>query len=168
MNRRKIKELIELVETSGISELEVHFFGGRKVVIRKHSSGTVPVQFPVEASSAPITASAPIPQPAAKPQQETISQSPEPAQEQKEKEEDKYIEIKSPMVGTFYRKPSPDSKPYIEVGEHISKGQVVCLIEAMKLFNEVKAEISGKLVKIVVEDGSPVEFGQTLLLLEPE
>lgn len=76
------------------------------------------------------------------------------------------MEIKSPMVGTFYRAPSPGSKPYVEVGDIIKPGDVVCIIEAMKLMNEIKAEVGGKLTKILVENGQPVEFGQTLFVME--
>ncbi|MCD6418056.1 acetyl-CoA carboxylase biotin carboxyl carrier protein [bacterium] len=171
MNRSKIKELIELVETSDIAELEVHYFGGRKVIIRKSSSGVVPVQSNGVVTSTVAPPSPPI-QPAAQ-QSTPVPQEKEPPKEEipaekKVEDEDRYISIKAPMVGTFYRKPSPDSPPYVEVGDHISKGQVVCLIEAMKLFNEVKSEVSGKIVKISVEDASPVEFGQVLFLLEPE
>jgi acetyl-CoA carboxylase biotin carboxyl carrier protein len=82
-------------------------------------------------------------------------------------DEKKYLTIKSPMVGTFYRRPSPDKPIYVNVGDEITKGKVLCVIEAMKLFNEIEAEISGKIVKILVEDGSPVEYDQPLFLVEP-
>ena len=87
-------------------------------------------------------------------------------QEAKE-DEKKYLTIKSPMVGTFYRRPSPDKPIYVNVGDEISKGKVLCVIEAMKLFNEIEAEVSGKIAKILVEDGSPVEYDQPLFLVEP-
>lgn len=79
----------------------------------------------------------------------------------------KYITIKSPIIGTLYRKPSPDKAPFVEVGSTISKGDVVCVIEAMKLFNEIEAEVSGKIVKVLVDDSSPVEFDQPLFLVDP-
>jgi acetyl-CoA carboxylase biotin carboxyl carrier protein len=79
----------------------------------------------------------------------------------------KYVTIKSPMIGTFYRKPSPDKPAFIEVGSAIAKGDVLCVVEAMKLFNEIEAEISGKIVKILVDDMSPVEFDQPLFLVDP-
>jgi acetyl-CoA carboxylase biotin carboxyl carrier protein len=79
----------------------------------------------------------------------------------------KYVTIKSPMIGTFYRKPSPDKSPFVEVGSSIGKGDVLCVIEAMKLFNEIEAEVTGKIVKILVDDMSPVEFDQPLFLVDP-
>jgi acetyl-CoA carboxylase biotin carboxyl carrier protein len=82
-------------------------------------------------------------------------------------ENSKYITIKSPMIGTFYRKPAPDKPSFIEVGSSIAKGDVLCVVEAMKLFNEIEAEISGKIVKILVDDMSPVEFDQPLFLVDP-
>ena len=82
-------------------------------------------------------------------------------------ETSKYITIKSPMIGTFYRKPAPDKPSFIEVGSSIGKGDVLCVVEAMKLFNEIEAEISGKIVKILVDDMSPVEFDQPLFLVDP-
>jgi acetyl-CoA carboxylase biotin carboxyl carrier protein len=82
-------------------------------------------------------------------------------------ENSKYITIKSPIIGTLYRKPSPDKAPFVEVGSTISKGDVVCVIEAMKLFNEIESEISGKIVKVLVDDASPVEFDQPLFLVDP-
>ncbi|HIE16399.1 MAG TPA: acetyl-CoA carboxylase biotin carboxyl carrier protein [Bacteroidales bacterium] len=86
-----------------------------------------------------------------------------------EKKEDtsKYVEIKSPMVGTFYRRPAPDKPVYVNVGDDISEGQVLCIIEAMKLFNEIESEVSGKIVKVLVEDSTPVEYDQPLFLVEP-
>ena len=87
--------------------------------------------------------------------------------EKKEEARENEIEIKSPMVGTFYRAPSPGAKPYTEIGEMISPGDVICIIEAMKLMNEIKAETGGKIVRIPVESGEPVEFGQTLFSIEP-
>ena len=82
-------------------------------------------------------------------------------------EDSKYITIKSPMIGTFYRKPSPDKAPFVEVGQAVKQGDVICVIEAMKLFNEIEAEITGKIVKVLVDDSSPVEFDQPLFLVDP-
>ncbi len=79
-----------------------------------------------------------------------------------------YVEVKSPMVGTFYRSPSPEKPPYIQVGDHVSKGDVVCIIEAMKLFNEIESEISGKVVKMIADDTTPVEYDQVLFLVDPQ
>jgi len=82
-------------------------------------------------------------------------------------EDSKYITIKSPIIGTFYRKPSPDKPLFVEVGQSIAEGDVLCIIEAMKLFNEIESEVSGKIVKILVDDASPVEFDQPLFLVDP-
>ena len=90
-----------------------------------------------------------------------------PKSESPEAEADNFITIKSPMIGTFYRKPSPDKEVFIEVGDVIKEGDVLCVVEAMKLFNEIESEISGKIVKILVDDSSPVEFDQPLFLVEP-
>lgn len=82
-------------------------------------------------------------------------------------DESQYVRISSPMIGTFYRSPSPDKDPYVKVGDHVEKGQVVCVVEAMKLFNEIESEVSGKIVKIVAENAAPVEYDQTLFLVDP-
>ena len=114
-----------------------------------------------------ITTSAQIPQPVAHnetPQNTTIEKA-EPVQ--KNNIDDGLLEIKSTMVGTFYKKPSPDKPAFVEIGQKINSGDVICIIEAMKLFNEIEAEVSGEIVKILLEDGSPVEFEQPLFLVKP-
>ena len=156
MNERKIRKLIRLVEESDIGELEVSSWG-RKVRIRKkvsetenHTSNSVPtINVAPPSNPAPIVA-------------------PEPKiEEKKEEPTNNLMPIKSPMVGTFYRAPAPGAKSYVEVGQMITVGQVVCIVEAMKLMNEIESEISGKVVKILVENAKPVEFAQTLFLIEP-
>jgi len=87
--------------------------------------------------------------------------------EEKTEEENNYIEIKAPMVGTFYRKPAPDKPTYVNIGDQIEPGKIVCIIEAMKLFNEIESEVTGKVVKVLVDDATPVEFDQPLLLIDP-
>ncbi len=82
-------------------------------------------------------------------------------------EDSKYIEITSPIIGTFYRKPAPDKPVFVEVGDSVNSETIVCMVEAMKLFNEIEAEVSGKIVKVLVEDGTPVEFGQPIFLVDP-
>jgi len=147
MDINKIKELVQLVDESGIAELEVKYAG---VQIRISKNSGQAVQFAQPQAIAAAMPAVPL-QAAEKPA-----------------DENKYFEIKAPIVGTFYRKPSPDSDPYIKVGQRISKGQVVCLIEAMKIFNEIKSDVSGKIVEITLEDGHPVEYGQVLYIVEPE
>ena len=165
MNKHRIMDLIDLVENRDIDELEVHFFGGRKVIIRKHGANTSPMPIKAQESTIPVQpVPAPI-EPAKTPA--AASQSSAIETEAPVESDDKLLKITAPMVGTFYQKPSPDSEPYVSVGDNISVGQVVCLIEAMKLFNEVKSDISGKITKIAVEDSTPVEYGQVLYLVEP-
>lgn len=96
-----------------------------------------------------------------------VNPTPVEVSKEEKKVDEELIEIKAPMVGTFYRAPSPGAKPYVEVGEDIKPGDILCIIEAMKLMNEIKAEVSGKIEKILVENADPVEFGQTLFLVRP-
>jgi acetyl-CoA carboxylase biotin carboxyl carrier protein len=103
---------------------------------------------------------------AAAPAPETISAAPA-STETNNADDSKYITVKSPMIGTFYRSPGPDKDVFVNVGDSIQKGKVLCIIEAMKLFNEIEAEISGKIVKVLVDDASPVEYDQPLFLVDP-
>ncbi len=104
----------------------------------------------------PIAATAPAPAPVG-----------DAKKDEKTEEESKYIVVKSPMIGTFYRSPSPDKDPFLSVGDNIKPGKIICIIEAMKLFNEIEAEMSGKIVKVLAEDASPVEYDQPLFLVDP-
>ena len=155
MDLRKLKKLIDLVQESGIAELEITE-GEEKVKIVKGGavvvSGTAPPAA-VMAQPAPSAASgAPAPTQAPPPATE-----PEPGQEG-------HV-VKAPMVGTFYRSPSPDAKPFIEVGQAVKEGDTICIIEAMKLMNEIEADASGVVKAILVENGQPVEYGQPLFIL---
>lgn len=151
MNIKEIKEMITLMNENNLLELEIEKEGMR-IRLKKESPGTGK-----ESGSAQI---ATIPQ---------FSVTQETAQQQIKKETPikNLIEIKAPMVGTFYRAPSPESQSFIEVGQNIDIGQVVCIIEAMKLMNEIKSDAKGKIVEVLVENGHPVEFGQPLFLIEP-
>ncbi|HCK05335.1 MAG TPA: acetyl-CoA carboxylase, biotin carboxyl carrier protein, partial [Flavobacteriaceae bacterium] len=111
--------------------------------------------------AAPAALQVPVPSPAA-----PVAES-SPAAAAPAAENDKYITVKSPIIGTFYRKPSPDKSVFVEVGDTVSPGSVLCVIEAMKLFNEIESEVSGKIVKALVDDSSPVEFDQPLFLIDP-
>jgi len=149
MNLKEIKELISLMNENGLMELEVEKEGMR-IRLKKTSSGA-------EAFSGPILL-----------ERERITQNPlRQASEDVEKTSAKTIEIKAPMVGTFYRAPSPEAPPYVEVGQFIEPGQVICIIEAMKLMNEIKSEIKGKILEVLVDNAEPVEFGQAMFLIEP-
>ncbi len=159
MNEKQIKKLIQLVEESDIESLEVSGWG-RKVRITRRLAGAVSGngdgatvytrEMPVTASSAP-TAPAPAVVPAA----------------QDGLDESNLVAVKSPMVGTFYSAPAPDADEYVSMGQRIDKGQVVCIVEAMKLMNEIESESAGRIAKICIENAQPVEFGQTLYLIDP-
>lgn len=158
MDIREIQNLIKFVAKSGATEVKLEM-DDFKITIKTTSEGTestyvqhVPVAQAIQQVAAPALVAANAPAIPAAPAEEDNS---------------KYVVIKSPMIGTLYRKPAPDKAPFIEVGSTISKGDVVCVVEAMKLFNEIEAEISGKIVKVLVDDSSPVEFDQPLFLVDP-
>jgi acetyl-CoA carboxylase biotin carboxyl carrier protein len=160
MDLKEIQNLIRFVAKSGASEVKLET-GDVKITIRTGSdkSETTIIQQPQQvAVPAPVPVETPAP---AAPTQEA------PAEAEKADDTSKYIEIKSPIIGTLYRKPSPDKPAFVKVGDTISAGDTVCIIEAMKLFNEVESEVSGKVVKVLVEDSSPVEFDQPLFLVDP-
>jgi acetyl-CoA carboxylase biotin carboxyl carrier protein len=160
MDLKDIQNLIKFVAKSGASEVRLET-DDVKITIKTGDSHkgetTIVQQIPV---GAPI-AQAPIAQTPA----ETTSQEQETPS--KTSEDSNYITIKSPIIGTFYRKPSPDKPVFVEVGQSINQGDVLCVIEAMKLFNEIESEVSGKIVKVLVDDASPVEFDQPLFLVDP-
>lgn len=162
MNLNEIQDLIKFVSKSGVSEVEIEQ-KDFKIVIKaenktKKEEHTVYVQAPV-APAAPVVA-APVAAPAAAPVAEAPKAAPA-------SDDAKYVTIKSPMIGTFYRSSSPDKPAFVNVGDSVAKGQVVCIIEAMKLFNDIESEISGKIVKVLVDDASPVEYDQPLFLVDP-
>lgn len=151
MDLRKLKKLIDLVEESGISELELTE-GEEKVRISRHiAGGQAPIQFAQPYMAAPAALQAAPAAPAA----EAASAAPA---------IDGHV-IKSPMVGTFYRAPSPDAKVFVDVGSSVSAGDTLCIIEAMKLLNEIEADKSGVIKAILVENGQPVEYGEPLFII---
>ncbi|MCG9553775.1 acetyl-CoA carboxylase biotin carboxyl carrier protein [Vibrio sp. Isolate31] len=151
MDIRKIKKLIELVEESGISELEISE-GEESVRISRNSTAPVaPVQY--AATPAPVAAAA---TPAAAPVAAEAAAPAVPAGHQ----------VLSPMVGTFYGAPSPDAKPFVKVGQSVTAGETLCIVEAMKMMNQIEADKSGVVTAILVEDGQPVEFDQALVIIE--
>jgi acetyl-CoA carboxylase biotin carboxyl carrier protein len=159
MDLKEIQNLIKFVANSGVAEVKLEM-DDVKVTIRTTLEGNatettyvqqMPAQPMLQQAVAPQAAAAAAPVAPAAPVAE----------------ESKYVTIKSPIIGTFYRKPSPDKSVFVEVGSTIGKGDVLCVIEAMKLFNEIESEISGKIVKILVDDMSPVEFDQPLFLVDP-
>ena len=164
MDLKEIQNLIKFVAKSGASEVKLEM-DDFKITIKTGDDGkgetTIVQQVPMMGGAMPQQVS-PATQPVAAPQQSA------PAAEQAEKEKnDNYITVKSPIIGTFYRKPAPDKPTFVEVGSEIKEGDVLCVIEAMKLFNEIESEVKGKIVKILVDDSSPVEFDQPLFLVDP-
>ena len=149
MDLKEIQTLIKFISSSLVDEVSIEQ-KDFKINIKRNLP---PVAAPIAAAPQQITVSAPAPA-AALPPVEVAPVT-------------NTIELKSPMIGTFYRKSSPDKPVFVEVGDIIEKGQVICIIEAMKLFNEIEAEASGKVVKILVDDSQPVEYDQPLLLIEP-
>jgi acetyl-CoA carboxylase biotin carboxyl carrier protein len=161
MDIREIQNLIKFVAKSGATEVKLEM-DDFKITIKTTAEGTESTttyvqQMPMQATpqmaapqvvAAPAVTDAPVAAPAAD-------------------DNSKYITVKSPIIGTFYRKPAPDKPMFVEVGSTIGKGDVLCVIEAMKLFNEIESEVSGKIVKILVDDSSPVEFDQPLFLVDP-
>lgn len=147
MDLRKLKKLIDLVQESGIGEIEITE-GEEKVRISRQGPGGAPVIMTAPVMQVPVAASALLPavaEPPAEPAGHTL---------------------KSPMVGTFYRAPSPGAPSFVEVGQSVSKGQTLCIIEAMKLLNEIESDVSGTVKAILVENGQPVEYGQALFVIE--
>lgn len=162
MDIKEIQSLIKFVAKSGASEVKLET-DDIKITIRTGAAGTAPETAYVQ--------QIPVAQPAVTNVPQAPLETPKTSQEVNEKntqeDDSKYITIKSPIIGTFYRKPSPDKPAFVEVGSDISKGDVLCVIEAMKLFNDIESEVSGKIVKVLVEDSSPVEFDQPLFLVDP-
>jgi acetyl-CoA carboxylase biotin carboxyl carrier protein len=162
MDFKQIQELIKLINDSNIGEVTIEQKDFRVTIKQKEEQVTQMVASHLQAPffAQPMTSqqqlsAPPVPaQTAEKPKQESTTPS-------------NTITIKSPMIGTFYRRPSPDKPNFVEIGDEVSPGKVVCIIEAMKLFNEIESEVKGKIVKMLVDDASPVEYDQPLFLVEP-
>ena len=159
MDIKEIQNLIKFVAKSGASEVKLEM-EDVKITIKTGSgkTETTIVQAAPMAGIPQVPAAVPAPQ-------APVSEAPAPVAASND--EDKYIVVKSPIIGTFYRKPAPDKPNFVEVGTDINTGDIVCVIEAMKLFNEIESEISGKIVKVLVDDSTPVEFDQPLFLVDP-
>ena len=179
MDLNEIQNLIKFVSKAGVSEVEIEQ-KDFKITIKadpdakrrrgkaaaaepqviQHVPMAVPQQIPVAQPAAASPAPAAAPPPAAAPAPAADSNG-------AASEEDKYVTVKSPMIGTFYRSSGPDKDAFVNVGDSVSEGDTICIIEAMKLFNEIEAEISGKVVKVLVDDATPVEYDQPLFLVDP-
>ena len=156
MNLEEIKDLIKLVSKSGLGKVEIEREGFR-ISIKGSQSEQVLVQAaPVMAAPAPIAA-APVAAPSSIGDAAPVAAS----------DDSKYITVKSPMIGTFYRTPGPDKDAFVNVGDSIQPGMKLCIIEAMKTFNEIESEVSGKIVKVLVDNASPVDYDQPLFLVDP-
>lgn len=155
MDIRKVKKLIELLEASDVAEIEIQE-GEESVRISRGTSAPMPAPVSYQAAAAPapvpVPAAASVPPPAASPAAAPTAEIPANA-------------VKSPMVGTFYSAPSPSSPPFIEVGKHVKAGEVICIVEAMKMMNQIEADHSGVVEAILVKDGEPVEFDQPLVVI---
>ncbi len=160
MDFKQIQDLIKSINKSNISELTIEQ-KDFKITIRQKEDKVVTVAAPV-APVVQAVQSVPVAAPAAVQAQAPAAEKPAPAAK-----DENLVTIKSPMIGTFYRRPSPDKPLFVEVGSDVQVGSVVCIIEAMKLFNEIESEVSGKIVKILVEDATPVEYDQPLFLVNP-
>jgi acetyl-CoA carboxylase biotin carboxyl carrier protein len=160
MDYKQIQELIKLINKSNIGEVSIEEKDFKITIKQKEEPAQTLVAAPV---AQPTYLQAPAMQQAAFQPSAQFQDQPKAA----EPKADNLITIKSPMIGTFYRKASPDKPSFIEVGDDVAPGKVVCIIEAMKLFNEIESEVSGKIVKILVDDASPVEYDQPLFLVEP-
>jgi len=159
MNLNEIQDLIKFVSKSGVSEVEIEQ-KDFKIVIKANGKGMITTAAPVIQQQIPVA----IPQVAAvTPTVAPTTEAPKTAPA----DDSKLITIKSPMIGTFYRSPGPDKPVFVNVGDTIKKGDKICIIEAMKLFNEIEAEVSGKIVKVLTDDAKPVEYDQPLFLVEP-
>ena len=157
MDSKELLNLIRFVAKAGVSEVK-YKTKDFEINIKTPLAGSEAVSY-VQPVAYQAPAAAPIAAPAAAPAAETKTES--------TSDDSKYITIKSPMIGTFYRKPSPDKDVFVNVGSEVKNDTVVCVIEAMKLFNQIEAEVSGKIVKILVDDASPVEYDQPLFLVDP-
>jgi acetyl-CoA carboxylase biotin carboxyl carrier protein len=158
MDLKEIQNLIKFVAKSGASEVKLEM-EDVKITIKTGSEEATTIVQQMPMASAPMMQAAPVA--TAPTAVETV------APVTAASDDSKYITVKSPIIGTMYRKPSPDKPMFVEVGQTIAEGDVLCIIEAMKLFNEIESEVSGKIVKVLVDDSSPVEFDQPLFLVDP-
>ena len=161
MKTSEIRDLIDFISKTGLNEVNIETSELKLHVKREPDQKILKSAAPVVAA-APTQPQTVLSQPvqAAQPQQETAVEAAPSGK--------KTVDIKSPMIGTFYKSPNPDSPPFVSVGDKVSKGQTVCIIEAMKLFNEIESEVSGTVVKIMVDNSTPVEYDQVLYVVEPD
>ncbi|MGC8594512.1 MAG: acetyl-CoA carboxylase biotin carboxyl carrier protein [Candidatus Kryptoniota bacterium] len=165
MDLSYLRKLVKLVDESGVDELEIEEEGTKVRISKSKSnsivqmpSGTIPQYILQQPTTYPSTVPITTPsQPSPVAQKDSLS----------ETTEKKYHEVRSPIVGTFYRAPAPNADPYVEIGSNVQVGTVLCIIEAMKLMNEIESDVAGRVVKICVENGQPVEYNQCLFMIDP-
>jgi acetyl-CoA carboxylase biotin carboxyl carrier protein len=170
MNAKELKSILQALQEHEVAELTLETPDYKLTVKRggevQYLAAPAPVviepQAVAPAAPAPVAASSPAPAPA-----QASAPAPAPKPEAPKEDTSKYVEVKAPIVGTFYRAPSPDAEPFVKEGDTVKKGQVLCIIEAMKLMNEIESEVSGVVRKILVSNGEPIEYGQVLFLIEP-
>ncbi len=174
MEFKQIQELIKLINKSNLTEFKMKDgdfqlsirtkkYGKQKPpVVQQATQQIVPVQAPLPATMQVQPVAPPASQPDSSP-----AESKAPEENGAAAESSNLIEVRSPIVGTFYRSPSPDKPPYVKVGDHINVGTVICIVEAMKLFNEIESEVSGRIVEVIADDASPVEYEQVLFKVDP-
>ena len=169
----QIRELLSVVSATDVTELTIEF-GDQRITVKKSSVHAMeslqpkPIILKTEDPASLTTQEIPAAQPKVVPAvEQSVAKVEAPAEAPAERTND-YVEITSPMVGTFYRAPSPEAPSFVDVGDHVGEGQTVCIIEAMKLMNDMPSEVSGKIVKIIAENGSTVEYGQALFLVDPK
>lgn len=163
MKATEIQELLGFIASSGLDEVSLET-SDIKLKVKKHTAAKIRQNF-IQPSVAAMPADSTGLVAAASPSSQETRKT---AEDEKSAEKDSHLRtVKSPMIGTFYRSPTPDSEPFVQVGDRISAGQAVCIIEAMKLFNEIESEFSGTIVKALTDDASPVEYDQPLFLIDP-
>ena len=172
MDIKEIQELIKFVAKSGATEVNLEIDNVKISIKSPAKKGAVPEttiiqQIPVAQNPAAVMPTAAPAQAAAPATAAPATAAADAPAKAEPSDDDKYITVKSPMIGTFYRKPSPDKDTFVNVGDSIKSGDVLCVIEAMKLFNEIESELSGKIVKVLVDDSTPVEYDQPLFLVDP-
>ena len=163
MDFKQIQELIKMINKSNIGEVSIEEKGFKLTIKQKEEPVQQVIAAPMQAQPMATMAAPPVMTAA----QSSAAAATDKAAKAAEAPAGNFVTIKSPMIGTFYRSASPDKPPFASVGDETAPGKVVCIIEAMKLFNEIESEVSGKIVKVLVEDASPVEYDQPLFLVEP-
>lgn len=182
MDFKQIQDLIKLISETGLSEFQLEdkefkltirsndYFDAQKSFAEPKiitvSAASAPMSMPPQYAPMPVAPQVPVTPPPATPAAPVVNNTTAPAVESDN--ESKYVKIVSPIVGTFYRSPSPEKPPYLKIGDTVTPDSIVCIVEAMKLFNEIESEVSGKIVKVLIEDASPVEYGQPLFLVDPK